>query len=178
MRTLQKPLGRSRRYRIEGFNPFMPTVALNICCPRDCVSRHNGGTTGAPLKPLRDDSALRALSSLGQQMLNVTVGKNGLIGPSLCQEALTSRTVKEKIFFTKLLYVSLKIQKKNVRLTSWLVLRRRCMRYWGEGIRGARRMPPLGDSSDTGQIFQTLKFYPARKNPQKYKRQENKKSQI
>ena len=46
-------------------NPFMPTVAFNICCPRDCVSRHNGGTTGAPLKPLRDDSALRALSSLG-----------------------------------------------------------------------------------------------------------------
>ena len=37
----------------------MPTVAFNICCPRDCVSRHNGGTSGAPLKPLRDDSALR-----------------------------------------------------------------------------------------------------------------------
>ena len=30
----------------------------NMCCPRDCVSRHNGGTSGAPLKPLRDDSAL------------------------------------------------------------------------------------------------------------------------
>ena len=29
-----------------------------ICCPRDCVSRHNGGTSGAPLKPLRVDSAL------------------------------------------------------------------------------------------------------------------------
>ena len=26
------------------FNPFMPTGAFNICCPRDCVSRHNGGT--------------------------------------------------------------------------------------------------------------------------------------
>ena len=26
--------------------------------------RHNGGTSGAPLKPLRDDSTLRALSSL------------------------------------------------------------------------------------------------------------------
>ena len=26
------------------------------------VSRHNGGISGAPLKPLRDDSALRALS--------------------------------------------------------------------------------------------------------------------
>ena len=46
------------------FNPFLPTVAFNICCPRDCVSRHNGGISGAPLKPLRDDSALRALSSL------------------------------------------------------------------------------------------------------------------
>ena len=38
----------------------MPTVAFNICCPRDCVTRHNGGTAGAPLKPLRDDSALRS----------------------------------------------------------------------------------------------------------------------
>ena len=45
-------------------NPFMPTGAFNICSPRDCVSRHNGGTSGAPLKPLRVDSALRALSSL------------------------------------------------------------------------------------------------------------------
>ena len=43
-------------------NPCMPTVAFNICCPRGCVSRHNGGTSGAPLKPLRDDSALRAVS--------------------------------------------------------------------------------------------------------------------
>ena len=56
-----------------------------------------GGISGAPLKPLRDDSVLKALSSLrglrgapaepplcretqslGQQMLNATVGKNGL----------------------------------------------------------------------------------------------------
>ena len=68
-----------------------------ICCPRDCVSQHNGGTSGAPLKPLRVDSALRALStlrglrgahevpplcretqSLGQQMLNAPFGINGL----------------------------------------------------------------------------------------------------
>ena len=34
--------------------------AFNICCPRDCVSRHNGGTSGAPLKPLIVDSALAA----------------------------------------------------------------------------------------------------------------------
>ena len=85
----------------------MPTGAFNIYCPRDCVSLHNGGTSGAPLKPLRVDSALRALSSLrglrmaptvpplcretqslGQQMLelsceNATVGINGLILASL-----------------------------------------------------------------------------------------------
>ena len=45
-------------------NPLMPKGSFNICCPRDCVSRHNGGTSGAPLKPLRVDSALRALSTL------------------------------------------------------------------------------------------------------------------
>ena len=45
-------------------NPLMPNGAFNICCPRDFVSRHNGGTSGAPLKPLRVDSALRALSTL------------------------------------------------------------------------------------------------------------------
>ena len=81
----------------KNINPFMPTGAFNNCCPRDCVSRHNGVTSGAPLKPLRVDSALRALStlrglrgapevtplcretqSLGQQMLNAKVGINGL----------------------------------------------------------------------------------------------------
>ena len=63
----------------DGFNPLMPSGAFNICCPRDCVSRHNGGTSGGPLKPPRDDSALRALSSL-----------RGLMGapevPPLCRE--------------------------------------------------------------------------------------------
>ena len=59
------------------FNPFMPTVAFNICCPRDCVSRHNGGASGAPLKPLRDDSALRALLS-ESTFMPTTVGMNGL----------------------------------------------------------------------------------------------------
>ena len=42
----------------------MPSGSFNICCPRDCVSRHNGGTSCAPLKPLKVDSALRALSTL------------------------------------------------------------------------------------------------------------------
>ena len=87
-------------HSVTTVNPFMPTGVFNICCPRDCVSRHNGGTSGAPLKPLRVDSALRALSSLrglrgapevpplcretqslGQQMLNAPVGINGLNVP-------------------------------------------------------------------------------------------------
>ena len=42
--------------------PLMPvgnySYQFFICCPRDCVSRHNGGTSRAPLKPLRVDSAL------------------------------------------------------------------------------------------------------------------------
>ena len=40
---------------------FIPTGAFNMCCPRDYVSRHNGGTSGAPLKPLRVDNALTLL---------------------------------------------------------------------------------------------------------------------
>ena len=79
----------------------MPTVPTFAVRETD-VSRHNGGTSGAPLKPRRDDSVLRALSSLrglrgapqapplcretqslGQHMLELscetaTVGKNGL----------------------------------------------------------------------------------------------------
>ena len=37
---------------------------FQLCCPRDCVSLHNGSTSGAPLEPIRVDSALRALSTL------------------------------------------------------------------------------------------------------------------
>ena len=47
--------------------PTVPTFDVR----ETYVSRHNGGTLGAPLKPLRDDSALR-----GQEG---TVGKNRLI---------------------------------------------------------------------------------------------------
>ena len=78
------------------FNPFLTTFPTFAVRETD-ASRHNGGTSGAPLKTLRNDSALRALSSLrvlrgapevpplcretqslGQQMLNATVGINGL----------------------------------------------------------------------------------------------------
>ena len=33
------------------FNPLMLSGSFNICCPRDCVSRHNGGTSVPPLNP-------------------------------------------------------------------------------------------------------------------------------
>ena len=78
-------------------NLFLPTVPTFAVRETD-VSQHNGGTLGAPLKPHRDDSAIRALSSLrglkgvpevpplcretqslGQQMLNAPLGINGLI---------------------------------------------------------------------------------------------------
>ena len=42
------------------FMPTVPTFAVR----ETNVSRHNGVTSGAPLQPLRDDSALIALSSL------------------------------------------------------------------------------------------------------------------
>ena len=42
---------------------FLPTVPA-FAVRETNVSRHNGGTSGTPLKPLRDDSALRALSAL------------------------------------------------------------------------------------------------------------------
>ena len=45
-----------------GVNPFMPTVPTFAV--RETYVSNNGGAAGAPLKPLRDDSALRALSTL------------------------------------------------------------------------------------------------------------------
>ena len=75
----------------------MPTVPTFAVRETD-FSRHNGGISGAPLKPLRVDSVLRALStlsglrgppevpplcretqSLGQQMLKEPLGINGLM---------------------------------------------------------------------------------------------------
>ena len=85
-----------RTHHCNYINPFLLTVPTFAVRETD-VSRHNGGTSGAPLKPLRDDSALRALSSLrglsgapevpplcretqslGQQMLKAPVCINGL----------------------------------------------------------------------------------------------------
>ena len=67
------------------------TFITNMCCLRDCVSRHNGGTSGAPLIIWIKLSTLRGLrgapevpplcretQSLGQQMLNAPFGINGL----------------------------------------------------------------------------------------------------
>ena len=75
---------------MDPFKPFLPTVAFsklssNICYPRDCVSRHNGGTSGTPLKPLTDDRALRTLSSL-------KVLRGAPEVPPLCRETSVSRT--------------------------------------------------------------------------------------
>ena len=63
------------------FRNQVPTFAVR----ETDVSRHTGGTSDAPLKPLRDDNALRALLSL-----------RGLRGapevPPLCRETSVSRT--------------------------------------------------------------------------------------
>ena len=62
----------------------MPTVHTFAVRETD-VSRHNGGTSGALLKPLRDDSALRALSSLRGLRVAPDV-------PPLCRETSVART--------------------------------------------------------------------------------------
>ena len=69
-RVMQNSARRELKYNIfyceshrkeSRLGTLMPTGAFNICCPRDCVSRHNGGTSGASLKPLRVDSALMSV---------------------------------------------------------------------------------------------------------------------
>ena len=55
---------RTKTYQLQiNFNPFMPTVPTFAVRETD-ISWHNGGNSGVPLKPLRDDSALGALSTL------------------------------------------------------------------------------------------------------------------
>ena len=65
-------------------NQFLPTIPTFAVRETD-VSRHNGGTSGAPLEPLKDDSALRALSS--QRNL-----RGAPEVPPLCRETSVSRT--------------------------------------------------------------------------------------
>ena len=107
----------------------MPSGAFNICCPRDCVSRHNGDTSGAPLKPLRVDSALRALSSLRglrgapkvpplcwetsvSRAANVgTVSKNGLI-----DKQIVPRSVRVPVFLNP---ISVNVVKEGFDLQWW-----------------------------------------------------------
>ena len=67
-------------------NPFMLTGAFNICCPRDCVSRHNGGTSGAPLNP----SETIVLSE-HYRLWGFKGGARGKM-PPLCRETSVSRT--------------------------------------------------------------------------------------
>ena len=105
------------------FNPFLPTVPTFAVRETD-VSRHNGGTSSTPLKPLRDDSTLRALSSLRglrgapeaplcretsvSRTANVgTVGMNGLSFPSLDRGDMVHRGAD-------LLFVSLERHKRNM----------------------------------------------------------------
>ena len=65
LRSFRRP-SCNRKYLLTHFCPPLcfsnqiPTFAVR----ETDVSRHNGGTSGAPLKPLGDDSVLRALSSL------------------------------------------------------------------------------------------------------------------
>ena len=53
-------------------NQFLPTVPTFDVRETD-VSRHNGGASGASLKPLRDDSALRALYRLWAVCINIII---------------------------------------------------------------------------------------------------------
>ena len=63
---------------------------FNICCPRDCVSRHNGGTEVPPL--------CRETQSLGQQMLNWQL----LLPMAINGVAITEAS--EKIYIKKTSY--------------------------------------------------------------------------
>ena len=47
----QERLTRDEKSLLNLVNPLMPNGVFNICCPRDCVSRHNGGTSVPPLNP-------------------------------------------------------------------------------------------------------------------------------
>ena len=65
----------------------MPTGEFNICWPRDCVSRHNGGTAGAPIMP-----------PLCQ---NATVGTNGLIPNYITKWKIQNSIISQKLRIAK-----------------------------------------------------------------------------
>ena len=68
----------------------MPTVAFNICCPRDCVSRHNGGTAGAPIM-LRDAASRTANVERNGGQKWVKGGGGIQLGPARCRERKASQ---------------------------------------------------------------------------------------
>ena len=59
----ERRISRTAIRLIKNFNQFLLTVPT-FAVRETNVSRHNGGTSGAPLKPLSVDSVLRALSSM------------------------------------------------------------------------------------------------------------------
>jgi len=86
------------------FNPSMPTVPTFAIRETD-VSRHNGGTSGAPLKAPETIvfwEHYRLYRTIGQQMLerrakigckNATVGKNGLTRDNKFNEVAAATNV-------------------------------------------------------------------------------------
>ena len=54
-------------------------LSSNIYCPRDCISRHNGGTSGSPIIPR--DAVSRTAN------VERTVGINGLKPPNCANTA-------------------------------------------------------------------------------------------
>ena len=73
------------RTRLSPFMPCPVPTVPTFAVRETYVSRHNGGTSGAPLKTIRDDGALRALSSLRGCRGTPEV-------PPLFRETLVSRT--------------------------------------------------------------------------------------
>ena len=75
-------------------NPLMPSGAFNICCPRDCVSRHNGGTRGAHIMPrdvsLSDSKCLNGGHEWVKDYSSGGLGSsiwNNFAGPNVAQFA-------------------------------------------------------------------------------------------
>ena len=77
-------------------------IAISHMAVRETSAfRQHGRPIEDPLNylcpPLRSTFAVRETASLGQQMLNATVGINGLIRPSLRRETLVSRSADVRL---------------------------------------------------------------------------------